>query len=69
VSTTGRSRHLADDGRHLTDPPARFAVRLRTNAWLEFTPFLAFDIEIRKIVCTTNAIELVPTSFLQVSGG
>jgi hypothetical protein len=25
VPTTGRSRHLADDGRHLTDPAARFA--------------------------------------------
>jgi len=23
--TTGRSRHLADDGRHLTDPAVRFA--------------------------------------------
>src|SRR5438046_438290 len=25
VPTTGRSRHLADDGRHVTDPAARFA--------------------------------------------
>jgi len=25
VPTTGRSRHLADDGRHFTDPAARFA--------------------------------------------
>jgi hypothetical protein len=25
VSTIGRSRHLADDGRHLTDPAVRFA--------------------------------------------
>jgi putative transposase len=26
------------------------------NAWAEFVPFLAFDVEIRKVVCTTNAI-------------
>jgi transposase-like protein len=32
-------------------------VRLWTNAWPEFVPFLAFDTEIRKIVCSTNAIE------------
>jgi hypothetical protein len=25
LRTTGRSRHLADDGRHFTDPAARFA--------------------------------------------
>jgi hypothetical protein len=29
------------------------------NAWEEFTPFLRFDTEIRRIVCTTNAIESV----------
>ena len=34
-------------------------VRLWENAWAEFTPFLRFDREIRRIVCTTNAIESV----------
>ncbi|MEV0886445.1 IS256 family transposase [Streptomyces microflavus] len=34
-------------------------VRLWENAWEEFTPFLRFDTEIRRIVCTTNAIESV----------
>ncbi|XNR87231.1 IS256 family transposase [Streptomyces sp. R-74717] len=34
-------------------------VRLWESAWAEFVPFLQFDIEIRKIVCTTNAIESV----------
>lgn len=34
-------------------------VRLWENAWAEFTPFLTFDAEIRRIVCTTNAIESV----------
>ncbi len=38
-------------------------VRLWTNAWAEFTPFLQFDAEIRKIVCSTNAIESLNARF------
>jgi transposase-like protein len=34
-------------------------IRLWTDAWPEFVPFLAFDVEIRKIICTTNAIESI----------
>ena len=34
-------------------------VRLWENAWAEFVPFLQFDPAIRRIVCTTNAIESV----------
>jgi putative transposase len=34
-------------------------IRLWDNAWAEFVPFLAFDTEIRKVVCSTNAIESV----------
>jgi transposase-like protein len=34
-------------------------VRLWENAWAEFVPFLQFDVEIRKIICTTNAIESI----------
>jgi len=34
-------------------------VKLWENAWPEFVPFLQFDREIRRIVCTTNAIESV----------
>jgi putative transposase len=32
-------------------------VRLWRNAWEEFTPFLDYDIEIRRMICSTNAIE------------
>jgi transposase-like protein len=32
-------------------------VRLWDNAWTEFIPFLDYDIEIRKVLCSTNAIE------------
>jgi len=38
-------------------------VRLWTNAWAEMVPFLAFDVEIRRIVCSTNAIESINARF------
>ncbi|GLY91344.1 IS256 family transposase [Actinoallomurus iriomotensis] len=34
-------------------------VKLWSDAWAEFVPFLAFDVEIRKVICATNAIESV----------
>jgi transposase-like protein len=37
--------------------------RLWENAWAEFVPFLAFDREIRTIICTTNAIESLNARF------
>jgi transposase-like protein len=27
------------------------------NAWAEFIPFLDYDVEIRRVICSTNAIE------------
>src|SRR3954466_9014564 len=32
-------------------------VRLWDNAWEEFIPFLDYDLEIRRVICSTNAIE------------
>ena len=32
-------------------------IRLWENAWTEFIPFLDYDVEIRKVICSTNAIE------------
>lgn len=32
-------------------------IRLWTNAWAEFIPFLDYDHEIRSVICSTNAIE------------
>ena len=34
-------------------------IRLWTDAWAEFVPFLEFDVEIRTVICSTNAIESV----------
>ena len=32
-------------------------IKLWENAWAEFVPFLAFNKEIRSVICTTNSIE------------
>jgi transposase-like protein len=32
-------------------------IRLWTSAWTEFIPFLDYDLEIRQVLCSTNAIE------------
>nr|WP_235653727.1 IS256 family transposase [Mycolicibacter icosiumassiliensis] len=32
-------------------------IKLWENAWAEFVPFLAFDKEIRGVICTTNSVE------------
>ncbi len=31
-------------------------IRLWINAWEEFIPFLDYDVEIRTVLCSTNAI-------------
>ena len=32
-------------------------IRLWRSAWEEFIPFLDYDVEIRRVICSTNAIE------------
>jgi putative transposase len=34
-------------------------VRLWESFWAEFVPFLEYDVEIRRVICTTNAIESI----------
>ncbi|SNR92256.1 Transposase, Mutator family, partial [Haloechinothrix alba] len=34
-------------------------IRLWHNAWSQFVPFLDYDVEIRRVICSTNAIESV----------
>jgi putative transposase len=38
-------------------------IKLWEHAWAEFVPFLAFDAEIRTVICTTNAIESLNARF------
>lgn len=53
-STTSSSRSAS-----LPQPyrPRPRVIRLWENAWAEFVPFLSFDVEIRKVICSTNAID------------
>ncbi|GAA2768560.1 IS256 family transposase [Streptomyces paradoxus] len=53
------ARQYWDKIAKLLKPVYPAIVKLWENAWEEFTPFLRFDTEIRRIVCTTNAIESV----------
>ena len=39
------------------------AVALWERAWSEFVPFLDYDVEIRRVICTTNAIESLNARF------
>ncbi|GAA1390279.1 IS256 family transposase [Pseudonocardia kongjuensis] len=36
---------------------------LWTRAWTEFVPFLDYDVEIRRVICSTNAIESLNTRY------
>jgi transposase-like protein len=45
------------------EPKYPAIIRLWTSAWAEMVPFLAFDTEIRTIICTTNAIESLNARF------
>jgi len=38
-------------------------IRLWRNAWSEFIPFLDYHVDIRKVICSTNAIESVNARF------
>ncbi len=38
-------------------------IRLWRNAWAEFIPFLDYDLEIRRVICSTNAIESLNARF------
>jgi transposase-like protein len=38
-------------------------IRLWRNAWTEFIPFLDYDIEIRKVICSTKRVSRVSWNF------
>lgn len=38
-------------------------IRLWGNAWTEFVPFLDYDVDIRKVLCSTKAIESLNARF------
>ncbi|MCT2980253.1 IS256 family transposase [Propionibacterium freudenreichii] len=38
-------------------------VQLWKSSWAEFVPFLEYDVEIRRVICTTNAIESISARY------
>jgi len=43
-------------------------IRLWRNAWTELIPFLDYDIEMRKVFCSTNAIESLNARYRRAVG-
>ena len=43
-------------------------IRLWENAWEEFIPFLDYDVEIRRVMCSTNAIESLNARYRRAVG-
>ena len=39
------------------------------NAWSEFVPFLDYDVEIRRVLCSTNAIETLNARYRRAVRG
>jgi putative transposase len=37
--------------------------RLWENAWTEFVPFVDYEVEIRRVICSTNAIESIDARY------
>jgi transposase-like protein len=52
-----RMTSLEGRGPEKWDKPYPAIQRLWENAWTEYVPFLDYDVEIRTIICSTNAIE------------
>ena len=51
------ARAAFDDLAEKWGPRYPAVIRLWDNAWAEFIPFLDYDAEIRRVICSTNAIE------------
>ncbi len=55
--TAARERFMEFDAKWGKQYPA--ISKLWENAWSEFIPFLDYDVEIRRVICSTNAIESI----------
>ena len=44
----------------------RAIITLWENAWEEFIPFLDYDVQIRKMICSTNAIESLNARYRRI---
>lgn len=57
VPTPAAARERFEEFAEKWGKPYPAITRLWENAWDEFIPFLDYDVEIRKVICSTNAIE------------
>lgn len=55
--TVAKERFMEFDAKWGKQYPA--ISKLWENAWSEFIPFLDYDVEIRRVICSTNAIESI----------
>jgi putative transposase len=55
--TEAAARHAFDELADTWRKRYPAIVRLWDSSWAEFVPFLAFDVEVRRVICSTNAIE------------
>ena len=53
--TRGKTVHTELGPVTLEVPRDREGIGLWHSAWEEFTPFLAYDVEIRRVICTTRS--------------
>ena len=54
---TPRLSHGKNSTKNGVNKPYGALTRLWRTAWEQFIPFLKYDVEIRKLICSTNAIE------------
>ena len=59
AATEGEALARFDEFEEKWGKPYPAISRLWRSAWSEFVPFLDYDVEIRKIICSTNAIESI----------
>ncbi|OYN93877.1 IS256 family transposase [Enemella evansiae] len=57
AATAAEARRVYEEFAEKWGKPYPAITRLWDNAWEEFIPFLDYDVEIRKVLCSTNAIE------------
>jgi transposase-like protein len=54
--TEAAARHALDELADTWGTRYPAIVRLWNSVWAEFVPFLAFDVEVRRVVCSTDVI-------------
>jgi len=63
ADTVGAGEHALNEFDNKWGAQYPAMIRSWRNAWDEFTPFLAYDKEIRTVLCSTNAIESLNARF------